>query len=156
MTIQIREGEPVQWDEVVRQADPPEVPAVQQAEAFTVHTAWGEVLTGRPGDWLLGAGDDRWPVGAAEFAATYTEVGPDRYVKTGWARVKRMGQPFVVHSREGAVEGAAGDYLLEGPLGDRWRIAAEKYPTKGYVPVSQLPDGLPPPPVPYPTTEEPS
>lgn len=141
----------VDWDAVVRQREPALVPAVRKKKAFVVQTAWGETLRAKAGDWLLGAGSDRWPVGSKEFAATYTRVRKGHYVKTGWALMKRMAYDFAVQSPEGWVDGSAGDHLMEGPLGDRWRIAADKYPTKGYVPLHELPEGALPSAVPPPT-----
>lgn len=146
----ITERTPIDWDELVRQEHPPTLPAEVQRASFVVDTAWGERLHGGPGDWRVGSGDDVWVVGKAEFAATYVQVGPGSYCKTGWALVKRMPEPFVVVTREGRVDGDAGDYLLEGPLGERWRLAAAKYASRGYVPVDQLPDDAAPPPRPYP------
>lgn len=150
----VRERDPIDWDAVVRQRDAPPLPATQMRRAFTLSTSWGETLTGKAGDWRVGAEGDQWIVGEREFAATYTPAGDGTFAKTGWAFVKRVDRPFVVHTREGLVEGRAGDYLLEGPLGDRWRIAAERYAAKGYVPIDELPAGTLPPPIAYPEAGE--
>lgn len=148
--IEVGPLDPIDWDDVVRQQDPAEVPAAPQDEPFVVHTQWGEVLQGQPGDWLVGRGTDQWVVGPEEFAATYFETRPGHFVKTGWALTRQMSRPFRVDTREGWVEGHAGDHLMQGPLGDRWRVARSAFAAKGYVPVEELADDVPGSPVPYP------
>jgi hypothetical protein len=44
------------------------------------------------------------------------------YRKTAAVKALQMDRPFRVETNEGVMEGAAGDYLCEGPAGECWPI----------------------------------
>lgn len=47
------------------------------------------------------------------------------YRKTALIRAMQMEADFEVQTLEGVMKGHAGDYLAEGPAGDRWPIKKE-------------------------------
>lgn len=49
------------------------------------------------------------------------------YRKTATVRAIQMDAPFRVETTEGVMEGAAGDYLCQGPAGECWPIKREVF-----------------------------
>jgi hypothetical protein len=59
-------------------------------------------------------------------SGTTTPDGPWlEYRKTAPVFAFQAGHPFLVHTREGDMTGEAGDYLCQGPAGERWPVKRE-------------------------------
>lgn len=52
----------------------------------------------------------------------FDAAGARTYRKTALVRAVQMREPFFVDTLEGRMRGDAGDYLCEGPAGERWPI----------------------------------
>lgn len=91
-----------------------EVTAVRldlETEGFS-YFKWGAWQQCKADDWIVCNQGDVYTVSADTFAATYTEVSPGRYRKTGevWAEVAETDGS--VTTREGKTHYRAGDYLV--------------------------------------------
>jgi len=106
-------------------------------ETLDVKTSWGETLTAKKGDYLVGALDnpnDRWVVNQQIFEETYEIVRPGVGVKSALIELVPLteitGDPdtmVTVHTLEGSVEARAGDFhLAKGVKGEIWPYPNEK------------------------------
>lgn len=116
---------------------PNDVRAVRQADPWEWTTSGGDVLTGQAGDWLV---TDQWgasrSVGADKFDALYApssgDLDSDVYHRIGRVRARPAQPGEVVESQEGGTTAQAGDWLVEGELGERWLVPGVDF-SRGYV-----------------------
>jgi hypothetical protein len=92
----------------------------------------GSELSGRAGDWqvLDDHGDER-TVRDPEFRASHTALGGDRWQRTGIFRAWPVSDEQVVRTFEGPAVARTGDWIVEGPGGERWPVADEQF-RRGY------------------------
>jgi hypothetical protein len=97
-----------------------------QARAWTASD--GAVMEAQPGDWRVRdeEGTER-TVRDAQFRASHERVGGHRWVRTGEVRAWRVAEPTTVLTLEGPATAAAGDWIVEGPGGERWPVPASQF-----------------------------
>jgi TrkA-N domain len=102
-----------------------EVRAGRLRSAGTWTAADGTVMQAAPGDWRIqdGQGNVR-TVRDAQFRATHTRQGAGRWARTGQVRAWQVSEPTTVRTLEGRVTAAAGDWIVQGPGGERWPVPA--------------------------------
>ena len=108
------------------------IPADGEPNTIEVPTAWGETLTAKTGDYLVGPLDnpsDRWPVDADIFEKTYKILRPGVCVKVASTNLAPLvditggdeEQLVTVHTLEGPETVRAGDFFLaRGVEGEIW------------------------------------
>ena len=104
---------------------------LRQARAWT--SADGKVMEARPGDWCVRdeAGAER-TVRDAQFRASHERVDGNRWARTGEVRAWQVSEPTTVLTLEGPVTAAAGDWIVQGPGGERWPVPAGQF-ERGHV-----------------------
>ena len=115
------------------------LPQPDEPQNIEILTPWGEYLTANAGDYLVseldGSPNDRWPVEASIFEATYIETRPGYCVKSAVTMLVPLvdavdGDPDVevnIETLEGLVSVRAGDfYLALGVQGEIWPYPQEK------------------------------
>jgi hypothetical protein len=92
----------------------------------------GSELSGRAGDWqVLDDHGDARTVRDPEFRASHAALGGDRWQRTGVFRAWPAGDEQAVRTFEGPAVARAGDWIVEGPGGERWPVADEQF-RRGY------------------------
>lgn len=115
------------------------LPPPDDPQNIEILTPWGEYLTVNAGDYLVseldGSPNDRWPVEASIFEATYIETRPGYCVKSAVTMLVPLvdavgGDPDLevnIETLEGLVSVRAGDfYLALGVQGEIWPYPQEK------------------------------
>ena len=100
-----------------------------QPEPRILYQKWGGIQTAKKGDWLLNNDGDCYTVDKESFAATYTEVSPGQFCKTGfvWATVATAAGS--IQTKEGESTYEEGDYIVfNNPNeGDGYRVRPDKF-----------------------------
>jgi hypothetical protein len=122
------------------------LPASGGPQTVDLKTPWGEVLTAKPGDYLVSEMDspnDAWPVDSGIFEQTYEIIEPGICIKRALTDLIPLteltgGDPeqmVTVHSLEGAETVCAGEfYLARGVKGEIWTYPNHKV-HKNMIPV---------------------
>ena len=97
-------------------------------------TGGGNELVGQPGDWHVEDGDGKWTVANDAFTAGY-KPGDGVYRRRGTVRARRGFLGEVVQTQEGEVGVVIGDWVVEGPGGERWVVPAARF-ARTYMPVT--------------------
>jgi hypothetical protein len=99
---------------------------LQQAQAWTAPD--GAVMEARPGDWRVRdeEGAER-TVADTQFRASHERVDGHRWARTGEVRAWRVSETTTVVTLEGPATAAAGDWIVEGPGGERWPVPASQF-----------------------------
>ena len=88
----------------------------------------GTVMQAAPGDWRIQDGQGRvHGVRDTQFLATHTRLGGNRWTRTGEVRAWQVTEPTTVRTLEGRVTAAAGDWIVQGPGGERWPVPAAQF-----------------------------
>jgi hypothetical protein len=105
-----------------------EVWAEQLPDAQAWTAPGGEVMESRPGDWRVRdeEGAER-TVRDAQFRASHERVDGHRWARTGEVRAWRVSEPTTVVTLEGPATAAAGDWIVQGPGGERWPVPASQF-----------------------------
>ncbi len=100
-----------------------QVTAERLDHPWTWRTDSGEIMHAAPGDWSVidDAGQQR-SVAAEVFEATHRQVGPRRYERCGTVLARRVNRRELVHTLEGDVTAAPGDWILQGAQGEQWPV----------------------------------
>jgi hypothetical protein len=98
------------------------VHARRATQPFTWTSGRGQPQHAEAGDWHLRDDHHEWSVDGRLFARRYRWIGGDRYQRRRPVNAARIWQPFIVLTREGDAEGAAGDWLCIGDRGDAWAV----------------------------------
>jgi hypothetical protein len=107
-----------------------------EAEPLIASRTWqrgsGDRLTGAAGDWHVidDSGDER-TVRDREFRATHELLRGNRWRRTGTVRAWLVSETTVVRTMEGRAVARLGDWIVQGPCGERWPVTAEQF-TRGY------------------------
>ena len=107
------------------------------AERLVQAGAWtapdGAVMEAQPGDWRVRdeEGIER-TVRDAQFRASHERVDGHRWARTGEVRAWRVSEPTTVLTLEGPATAAAGDWIVQGPGGERWPVPASQF-ERGHV-----------------------
>jgi hypothetical protein len=103
-----------------------------RAQRITAGRPWtrpsGDVMSGASGDWQVrdDFGDER-TVRDPEFVVTHEPLGGDRWRRVGTVRAWRVSDATVVRTLEGRAVAAAGDWIVQGPGGERWPVTDEQF-----------------------------
>ena len=99
---------------------------LEQARAWTA--ADGTVMEAQPGDWCIRDEEGtEHTVRDTQFRASHERVDGHRWVRTGEVRAWRVTEPTTVLTLEGPATAAAGDWIVEGPGGERWPVPARQF-----------------------------
>ena len=94
-----------------------------------IYQKWGGPQECKQGDWLVLNGEETYTIDKETFAATYEEVGPGLFEKTGsvWAEVATDNGS--IETKEGRTEYYTGEYLVSNNEDgtDAYSIEAEKF-----------------------------
>jgi hypothetical protein len=118
------------------------VTAKRRRRAWTWTTESGELMHAAAGDWEVC--DDRhcWSVRHDIFRATHCPVRGNRWERKGTvlARPARAGE--TIHTLEGPITAAGGDFVVQGDKGEQWPVAGDEFARRyaGPVPVYEAPD----------------
>lgn len=104
-----------------------EVTAKRVSAPWRWTTESGSVMQANAGDWRVSDGDRTWSVRPEEFAATYAATADGRWRRTGTVRAHPADGTEVVHTLEGPGSAAPGDWIVEGPGGERWIVPAAQF-----------------------------
>jgi hypothetical protein len=115
-------GDPTAWIRVARTG---EVTASVVDEPWTWTSAAGDVLQAKPGNWRVSnAAGDVWSVAAEVFHTTHRHIAGNRWRRIGEVKARPAIEGEVVESLEGHECARAGDWVMEGPAGERWVTSA--------------------------------
>jgi hypothetical protein len=104
------------------------VTAEKREAAWTWAARSGQTMHADAGDWAVqDAGGDSWSVRDDIFRASYQHVGENRWRRTGVvsARPARIGE--IVHTAEGPLPAAPGDWVVKGTHGELWPVSADRF-----------------------------
>jgi hypothetical protein len=84
----------------------------------------GEELRGDAGDWHVidGRGTAR-TVSDAEFRSSHTRLDDGRWQRVGVFRAWQVREEVVLRTKEGSATARPGDWVVEGPAGERWPVS---------------------------------
>jgi hypothetical protein len=84
----------------------------------------GEELFGDAGDWHVvdGAGTAR-TVTDSEFRSSHAQLDDGRWQRVGVFRAWQVAEAVVLRTKEGSATARAGDWVVEGPGGERWPVS---------------------------------
>lgn len=84
----------------------------------------GEELRGNAGDWHVidGAGKAR-TVSDSEFRSSHVRLGDGRWQRVGVFRAWQVTEAVVLRTKEGSATARPGDWVVEGPGGERWPVS---------------------------------
>ena len=98
-------------------------------------TASGEPAQASAGDWEVFDGDHSHPVHNHAFRATHERQQGNRWQRTGnvLARPARPGE--TIHTLEGPVTAADGDWVIRGNRGEQWPVSGDEFGRRYHGPV---------------------
>jgi hypothetical protein len=114
------------------------LPEPGEPQQMEMPTPWGESLTAKAGDYLVGEmnnPDDRWPVDSEVFEKSYEIIRPGVCVKTAVTELVPLtdvtngdeDRMVTVYTLEGPETVRAGDfYLARGVYGEIWTYPKDK------------------------------
>jgi hypothetical protein len=84
----------------------------------------GEEMYGDPGDWHVidGNGTAR-TVTDSEFRSSHTLLDDGRWQRVGVFRAWQVADAVVLRTKEGSATARPGDWVVEGPGGERWPVS---------------------------------
>ncbi len=113
------------------------VTAARLSAARRWATRAGDTLEGMAGDWLITDDDGgQWTIRDQEFRSSY-EPGPGgTWIRTGVVLAWPAAGGEVVDTLEGQATAGQGDWIVQGPGGERWPVPGERF-NRAYQPVPQ-------------------
>lgn len=105
-----------------------EVTAEVLTDPWTWTTAAGSTMQAQVGDWRVRDGERVWSVRAPEFEATYEPTAEGRWRRRGVVRATQARSVTTVETLEGPARAEQGDWIVEGPGGERWVVPARHFP----------------------------
>jgi hypothetical protein len=110
-----------------------------QARRLTGQLRWtlrsGEEMLGNPGDWhVIDDDGNARTVTDPEFRSSHQPVSDGTWERVGIHRAWRVTEAVIVRTKEGPATAHPGDWLLEGPAGERWPVCDAEF-RRGYRPV---------------------
>ena len=84
----------------------------------------GEELFGDAGDWHVtdGSGTAR-TVTDSEFRSSHIRLDDGRWQRVGVFRAWQVADAVVLRTKEGSATARPGDWVVEGPGGERWPVS---------------------------------
>jgi hypothetical protein len=103
----------------------------------------GEEMRGNPGDWQVTDSEGNLrTVTDPEFHGSHELVKGRTWRRIGVHRAWQVTEDVLVRTKEGDATARPGDWVVQGPAGERWPVRDEQF-RRGYLPVLQppVPDG---------------
>jgi hypothetical protein len=99
----------------------------------------GEELFGDAGDWHVtdGGGTVR-TVTDSEFRSSHSQLDDGRWQRIGVFRAWQVAEAVVLRTKEGSATARPGDWVVEGPGGERWPVSDGQF-RRSYRPRRDLP-----------------
>ena len=102
------------------------------AERLAAPLRWalpsGEQLLGQAGDWrVIDAAGNVRTVTDSEFRSSHAPLDDGRWERVGTFRAWRVPEAVVIRTKEGHATASPGDWVVEGPGGERWPVSAEQF-----------------------------
>jgi hypothetical protein len=129
--------ESVGYMPVVPEGGPPEAAVfervgVVRARQLRARQRWtrrpGDELCGDPGDWrVTDDGDHERTVRDLQFRASHEPLGGEHWRRTGTCSAWQVTEKRVLRTMEGRATAEAGDWVLEGPHGERWPVTDNQF-----------------------------
>jgi hypothetical protein len=84
----------------------------------------GEELLGDAGDWhVVDAAGTVRTVTDSEFRSSHAQLDDGRWQRVGVFRAWQVAEAVVLRTKEGSATARAGDWVVEGPGGERWPVS---------------------------------
>lgn len=105
-----------------------EVTAEKRPRGWTWTTPTGEIMRAQAGDWAVtdDQGNER-SVAAEVFESTHQQIGARRYRRSGTVLARRATRQEVIQTLEGDVVANEGDWVVQGPQGEKWPVPDEQF-----------------------------
>jgi hypothetical protein len=88
----------------------------------------GHEMAGNPGDWrVLDVFGQERTVRNTEFRASHEPLSGDVWRRTGTFRAWRVSEDLALRTLEGRTEAKAGDWIVQGPGGERWPVTDRQF-----------------------------
>ena len=137
LQTQLAQLEDVGFMPIVPEGGPPEADEFQrigtvQARRLQAPRPWtrlsGDELYGDAGDWRVvdNSGDER-TVRDLEFRDSHESLGGGRWRRTGAFRAWQVSENLVLRTMEGRAVARPGDWVVEGPRGQRWPVTDAQF-----------------------------
>lgn len=91
------------------------------------HTARGDMLRARRGDWLVDDGGRSWTVRADLFGLSYEHLTGRTWRASGTVTAHPAVERTVITTLEGPATAEPGDWIVEGTGGERWPVTANVF-----------------------------
>jgi hypothetical protein len=85
-------------------------------------TASGATAQASAGDWEVSDGGSSWPVHHHTFRATHQRKRGDQWERSGDVLVRPARAGETIHTLEGPVTAADGDWVIQGDRGEQWPV----------------------------------
>ena len=88
----------------------------------------GEELLGDAGDWHVVDGDGTArTVSDSEFRSSHARLEDGRWQRVGVFRAWQVAEAVVLRTKEGSATARPGDWVVEGPGGERWPVSDRQF-----------------------------
>jgi hypothetical protein len=99
----------------------------------------GEELFGDAGDWhVIDGGGTVRTVTDSEFRSSHSQLDDGRWQRIGVFRAWQVAEAVVLRTKEGSATARPGDWVVEGPGGERWPVSDGQF-RRSYRPRQDLP-----------------
>jgi hypothetical protein len=153
LQTQLAQLEDVGFMPIVPEGGPPGAAEFQrigtvQARRLEEPRPWtrlpGDELYGDAGDWRVvdNSGDER-TVRDPEFQDSHEPLGGGLWRRTGTFRAWQVSENLVLRTMEGRAVARPGDWVVEGPRGQRWPVTDDQF-RRSYTPCTDPPGGIGP------------
>jgi hypothetical protein len=104
-------------------------------------TASGKTAQAAAGTWEVRDSGHSWPVRNDIFRASFRRTPRDTWQRKGKVLVRKARPGETIHTLEGPVTAAAGDWVIQGNRGEQWPVPADEFSRRyrGPVPVYESP-----------------
>jgi hypothetical protein len=111
---------------------------VVRAERLAAPLRWalpsGERLLGKAGDWrVIDSDGNLRTVTDSEFRSSHAQLDDGRWRRVGTFRAWPVREAVVIRTKEGNATARPGDWVVEGPGGERWPVSDQQF-GEGYRP----------------------
>jgi hypothetical protein len=105
---------------------------VVRAERLAAPLRWalpsGEQLHGEAGDWrVIDSADNLRTVTDSEFRSSHAQLDDVRWQRVGTFRAWPVAEAVVIRTKEGNATARPGDWVVEGPGGERWPVSDQQF-----------------------------
>jgi hypothetical protein len=88
----------------------------------------GEEMFGDPGDWhVIDCAGTARTVTDSEFRSSHARLGDGRWQRVGVFRAWQVADEMVLRTKEGSATARPGDWVVEGPGGERWPVSDRQF-----------------------------